>query len=132
VEDQVTQSTGGSVAVSRSSLTLKHLVVQGSGSPAFRFVLDEEETAIGHNESALFSWLTPGRYSLAIELGPDWIVEAVTCTDDVSFNLSSNTLQPDSALVEIGTINLARGVDATCTISTRQDVYGILIPLISR
>lgn len=127
--EQLTRTTGGTVAVSTSSVTLRHVVRRGATSPALTFMMNGQTIVLADGQAQQFAMLTPGMHTLMVETPEQWAVADASCDNGVQLvrDASQSTLQRATF-----TYTLERGKHVTCTVSSEQTAYSIFMPVVTR
>ena len=125
---QLTRSTGGTVSVSTSSVTLRHVIARGNTQPAMAFGLDGKTATLGHGESKQFTTLMPGVHTVTVALPDQWQLAAATCDGGVTIGESG----PQAAGQAVATFTLDRSQNITCTFTTEQVAFDLYMPAVMR
>ncbi|MCB0050608.1 MAG: DUF11 domain-containing protein, partial [Caldilinea sp.] len=126
---QLTRSTAGTVSVSTSSVTLRHVVASGNTQPAMAFSLDGKTATLGHGESKKFGTLTPGAHTVTVALPEQWQLAGVACDGGVAIEQAA---APAAGGQAVATFSLERSQHVTCTFTTEQTAYDLYMPAVLR
>lgn len=127
--EELTRTTGGTVAVSSSSVTLRHVVGRGVTSPALTFVMDGQAVVLADGQTEQFAMLTSGLHTLVVETPEHWAVASAACDSGVELAREATQSTPQQSVF---TLTLDRGKHTTCTVVTEQTAFSIFMPVVVR